>query len=520
MTDSESRLLLDDRPSGDGRSTVPVKVFINYRHEDTEEAAARLYDLLAARFGAKNVFFDSRTLGVGTEWLAQIKAHGANSGVFLALIGRTWVAHLHERRQIHPGDPQDFVQVELEFALGGRWPGKVIPILVNRATMPRAERLPKAIRALAGIQAMPLGPLSFEEDFEKLTATIEAVVQGDPAALSLPAQGNPVPLPSEPLASSTVPAPSGAHYATVLQSMLNGSFVPVLGNDVRGSLPDADDLAAYLAEEFKLELAVPDLAEVTQRLVLAKGPADLDQAIEQMLTPEPEPNATHRFLARYPRRLRELGLQVKYQMIVTTNYDCALEEAFKDEREAYDLAIFLGGGTDEDGPDKGKFLHVPWEDEPHVIDQPSEYRGFKIDGRDVLDRTLIVKINGAVRGEEGGYRWDRSYVLTENQYIDYLVGDGMERLVPCQLLKVLKGSHCLFLGYPLRDWSGRVFLKRTWKGHLKNPSWAIQHQPDAVESDAWGSFGRVELLAMSPDDYVSELDARLDGMAASPSNPT
>ena len=184
MTDSESRLLLDDRPSGDGRSTVPVKVFINYRHEDTEEAAARLYDLLAARFGAKNVFFDSRTLGVGTEWLAQIKAHGADSGVFLALIGRTWVAHLHERRQVHPGDPQDFVQVELEFALGGRWPGKVIPILVNRATMPRAERLPKAIRALAGIQAMSLGPLSFEEDFEKLTATIEAVVQGDPAALS------------------------------------------------------------------------------------------------------------------------------------------------------------------------------------------------------------------------------------------------------------------------------------------------------------------------------------------------
>ena len=320
--------------------------------------------------------------------------------------------------------------------------------------------------------------------------------------------------------SSTVPAPSGAHYATVLQSMLNGSFVPVLGNDVRGALPDADDLAAHLAEVFALELAVPDLAEVTQRLVLAKGPEDLDQAIEQMLTPEPEPNATHRFLARFPGRLRELGLQAKYQMIVTTHYDCALEEAFRDEREAYDLAIFLGGGIDEDGPDKGKFLHVPWEGEPQVIDQPSEYRGFKIDGRDVLDRTLIVKINGAVRGGERGYRWDRSYVLTENQYIDYLVGDGMERLVPCQLLKVLKGSHCLFLGYPLRDWSGRVFLKRTWKGQLKNPSWAIQHQPDAVESDAWGSFGRVELLAMSPDDYVSELDARLAGMAASPSSQT
>ena len=180
MTDSESRLLLDDRPSGDGRLTVPVKVFINYRHEDTEEAAARLYDLLAGRFGAENVFFDRRTLGAGTEWLEQIKVHGADSGVFLALIGRMWVSRLDERRRIHPGDPEDFVQLELELALG-RWPGKVIPILVNRATMPRAEQMPKAIRALAGIQAMPLRPLSFEEDFEKLTATIEAVVGGDRA---------------------------------------------------------------------------------------------------------------------------------------------------------------------------------------------------------------------------------------------------------------------------------------------------------------------------------------------------
>jgi hypothetical protein len=515
------------RPRKASPAAAP-RVFINYRHEDSEEAAVRMYDGLQARFGAENVFLDAKSLEPGVKWLEQIQADGARGSFFLALIGRTWLSSLHDRRQLNPGDPQDFVELELELALG-KWSGTVIPVLVGRATMPAPGRLPKPIRALAGIQAMPLRPLSFAEDLEQLIARIDAgageqahEIPGSDRRGSVNAErkaagvsnGRAPEAASSP--ATTIPAPDAGHYETLLRCMVDqGSVVPVLGSGVRGSLPDADQLAAHLAERFGLDLASPDLAEVAQRVVTAEGASFLDRAIVEALTPQPEPNDTHRFLARFPSRLRAQSLPERYQMILTTNYDSALEQAFEAEGEEYDLAVFLASGTDASGTDKGKFLHVPWKGEPCVISETTKYREFPIDRFDELERTVIVKVHGAAEGGEGDYRWDGNYVLTEDQYIDYLVTDQIVRVIPNQILNKLTGSHCLFLGYAMHDWSVRVFLKRVWQGRpLKNRSWAIERAPDAVERDSWSSLA-VELLASSPDDYVNQLDARMAARRAS-----
>ena len=37
--------------------------------------------------------------------------------------------------------------------------------------------------------------------------------------------------------------------------------------------------------------------------------------------------------------------------------------------------------------------------------------------------------------------------------------------LPIQILDKLTGSRCLFLGYVLRNWNARVFLRRIWKGN-------------------------------------------------------
>jgi hypothetical protein len=197
-------------------------------------------------------------------------------------------------------------------------------------------------------------------------------------------------------------------------------------------------------------------------------------------------------------------------MIVTTNYDSALEQAFDEENIDYDLAVFLAAGTGPDGADRGRFLHVPaGNGKPRPIGDPGKYRGFKVNKFDELKRTLIVKIHGDAEGGEGNVRWDGNFVLTEDQYIDYLVNDQIVRLIPVQILNKLTRSHCLFLGYPIRDWSLRVFLKRAWQGGpLRNNSWAIERQPDTFERNAWKAL-QVELFARSPQDYVNELDARM-----------
>ena len=46
-----------------------VRVFINYRHDDTQGEARLLYDRLASRFGSGNLFLDVRSLQPGMKWL-------------------------------------------------------------------------------------------------------------------------------------------------------------------------------------------------------------------------------------------------------------------------------------------------------------------------------------------------------------------------------------------------------------------------------------------------------------------
>ncbi len=548
-----------DERAAVGSEAAPLKVFINYRHEDTDAAALLLYDRLEPRFGAANIFLDVKTLELGTRWLAEIRAHGAGAGAFLALIGRTWLAALKDRQRAAEGEPEDFVTLELELALR-RWPGRVVPVLVGGATMPGEVQLPKPIRALAGYQAVELRIPSFDEDVKVLIAKLEAIAREpaastagaqnggtEPDGQALPGTGARIsrerdavpeqPPPAagarpgpgagiagelqqlagaaghpdarvrhdDPAERSTVQPPGSAHYDAVLECMVDeGTVVPVLGTRVRGALPDAEQLASYLADSFKLGVESRDLAEVAQHVAVVKGPSSLHRAMRDALKLEPEPNDVHRFLARFPKRLEQLGRPARYQMIVTSSYDTALEKAFDEETEPYDLAVFLASG-----PDKGKFIHEPWKGEPQVISDTRRYKEFPIDPYDELERTVIVKISGAIQGSGGDHRGGGNYVLTEDQYIDYLVTDQIISVIPNQILNKLQSSHCLFLGYAMRDWSLRVFLKRIWEGRpLEDKSWAIECQPEPLEKDFWSSLS-VELLSALPGDYANELDARL-----------
>ncbi len=527
-------------------------MFINYRHDDTDAAALLLWDRLAQRYGDANVFLDVKSLEAGTRWLEEIKSQGSRGAAVLALIGRDWLEELKKRQRLQASDPEDYVVLELELALG-RWPGTVIPIVIGGASMPEAVSLPRPIRGLAAIQGVELRHASFDQDLAGLMAKLDAIESGiaDPPAVSVaeapagpdgnaagaptpPSAAPPTPPPAAlptppPAAPATVPqtappavaaavaavvtsepvlpGPDAAHYETVLECMVEeGTVVPVLGSRVRGSLPDAEQLAAHLASKFNLSES-HDLAEVAQHVLVAKGPSSLFREMKQVLRGQAEPTKVHDFLARFPERLDELGLPARNQMIVTTNYDDALERAFETAGTPYDLAVFIASGEE-----KGRFVHVPWKGEPQLIAEASKYREFPIDGNDELERSVIVKIQGAVDGREGVLHWDRSYVLTEDQYIDYMVTDQIGSVVPLQILNKLTSSHCLFLGYAMRDWSLRVFLKRIWQGHpLEDKSWAIERAPDGLEKDFWSSL-HVELLACPLDDYVDQLNARMTAL--------
>jgi hypothetical protein len=133
-----------------GTAGEGLRVFVNYRHEDTRWAAWALYFKLEEEFGAENVFFDNGTLRGGMQWFDEIRSRVGDRGVFLALIGPRWrsslLSHLQE-------GASDYVAREIGLALLSGTPLSVIPVLVDDAEPPNPLELPPSLRALPGYQA-------------------------------------------------------------------------------------------------------------------------------------------------------------------------------------------------------------------------------------------------------------------------------------------------------------------------------------------------------------------------------
>src|SRR5438552_3764223 len=153
-------------------------------------------------------------------------------------------------------------------------------------------------------------------------------------------------------------------------------------------------------------------------------------------------------------------------------------------------------------PSGGELARTPAGDVV-PIDRLNKYTGL-----DLSVRSVILKLHGAIDRTDANRD---SYVITEDSYIDYLVGGDVGEQIPFALRERMADSHFLFLGYSMRDWNLRVILNRMWGAQqLDLKSWAVQREPaDAgareVEEALWRDRGDIELLYVPLDEYVGRL---------------
>jgi hypothetical protein len=223
-----------------------------------------------------------------------------------------------------------------------------------------------------------------------------------------------------------------------------------------------------------------------------QGSGPLYDELHELLAARRAPTSIHRFFAALPRVLRERG--APQQLIVTTSYDLALEEAFLAEGEEFDVVTYLAAGRD-----RGKFCHLGPAGTARVIDVPNTYAT----ELDLQRRPVILKLHGGVdRGPERA--WE-SFVITEDDYIEYLPQSEVATSVPVGLAARLRRSHFLFLGYGMREWNLRLILNRLWAGApLNYRSWAVAPAPAPVEREFWRSRD-VDLLEAPLEEYVGLL---------------
>jgi hypothetical protein len=305
-------------------------------------------------------------------------------------------------------------------------------------------------------------------------------------------------------------------YPVIFDRLQQGKVVPFLGAGAsivgrQGSevwtsgaafLPRGGELSRLLAQKaaFSSVSADPDdqadLLKVSAYYEQASGRDALRDELHGVLARPYEPGALHAHLASIA------GLR----LIVTTNYDTLLERAFEAARRPFDLVVYPKD-SDETG---NAILHWPAGAAlPNAV-SPTELQV------DFAQTTVIFKMHGTIDDRSAQPKYD-NFVITEDDYIDFLARMTTGTAVPTSLLRHFRGRSFLFLGYSLSDWNMRVVLRNLGRefeaqsqrgGATKH--WAIQERPSAVEQWLWGARG-VNVYDQRLEAFVERLEEARGG---------
>ena len=163
-----------------------ARIFISYRREDSSGHVLALLPALRREFGDR-IFKDTDNVPPGEDFVKFIGRELQSCSVLLAIIGKDWLTVQDPRLKTRRLDnPDDFLRVELSTALRNDRI-RVIPVLIERATLPAAMDLPVEIASLAQRNALELSDVRWDSDVQLLINAIQRAVAAS-ATAAAPAQ--------------------------------------------------------------------------------------------------------------------------------------------------------------------------------------------------------------------------------------------------------------------------------------------------------------------------------------------
>jgi len=288
-------------------------------------------------------------------------------------------------------------------------------------------------------------------------------------------------------------------YHVLADLLIKGRLVPFLGagaslredsdetlsQSSSESLPSAKELADLLARELGIdanEIGAHSLLEVALYYELCAGRLYLQSKLRSIFLHAYRPGSLHRFLANLPNPI----------LIVTTNYDRLLEQAFLAQDKPYHLVV-----TPIALPEcEKKVLWWKHNDNRPTIISPDEL------DLSLKDTSIIFKIHGSV--DPNSDEFD-SFVVSEEDYFE-MAGRYFQRtLVPPCIYGHLAKSHIVFLGYSLRDIHMRHVVRQMRLG-LRH--FAIAKSMSKFESYMWRAL-KIDAYEISIQEFIEAL--RVEG---------
>lgn len=147
-------------------------IFINYRREDSRADAGRLFDWLSGHFGKDRVFMDvAGSIEPGMDFDEVIEKAVTSCDALIVVLGKQWLTTTESTGRRRLDNPDDYVRLEIAKALQRNI--RVIPVLVQEATMPSAEDLPEDLARLAKRQALEISDSRWDYDTEQLVKVLD-----------------------------------------------------------------------------------------------------------------------------------------------------------------------------------------------------------------------------------------------------------------------------------------------------------------------------------------------------------
>lgn len=279
-----------------------------------------------------------------------------------------------------------------------------------------------------------------------------------------------------------------------------------------GWLPTGAELARHLLDKLDVGASSSEgnLIRVAQYFALKLGEQPLYSQLHKVFRRDYPPTRLHRLLARLPAVLEALDAEVRFPLIVTTNYDTLVERAYAERGIAFDVLHYC---ANQNSQNRGRLIHTPPDGEPVPVTEANRYGEV-----DPAKRSVILKIHGAVWPQRGAEHSD--FVITEDDYIDYLTRISPESLIPIRVLDHLRASMLLFLGYSLADWNLRALLTHIWRSRkLGVRSLAVQRPPQAsperpadllesVDLESWAAR-QVDPLVIDITEFTERFERHL-----------
>ena len=144
------------------------QIFISYRRDDSSAWAGRLGDRLSNQFPSNQIFMDVDSVELGEDFVNTIEKTVGSCDVLIAVIGNGWLISRDGKRRLE--NSEDYVRIEIATALERDI--RLIPVLVDGASMPQPGDLPDDLKALARRNALQLSHDRFRTDSDRLASAV------------------------------------------------------------------------------------------------------------------------------------------------------------------------------------------------------------------------------------------------------------------------------------------------------------------------------------------------------------